>query len=337
MERYLSYSLALTKREQELVALFREWLPDQIIDVHAHCNLAEHVGDIDETMYRHMMTTFPSFTLEESLRNREVFFPTKTVQSLRFPNVFRGINFRAANAYLLSASGEQDRVALCGIPTDTDYTVAMMAHPRVSALKMYYIFFDPPATIIYQYFPPEVLEEAQSRSIPIILHLPRMITKCEDDLRTVLQDFPRLKVVLAHLGLPHLPVSGLREAYEAFALYPNLVMDTAMIPSREVVELALKVFGHERIMFGSDEPLNMVRSTVYEHPNLGQRLATEYLYHWVDPTEHASYKHLARGSIHSHWQALLALKEAIETLPAREQEEAKKAIFYSTARRVYGF
>lgn len=333
----LAYALVLNEREIELIERFREWLPDRLIDTHAHCNTAEHVGSLDENMSRHMMTTFTSFTLEESQRNRDVFFPGKGVQSLRFPSVFRGVTYRAANDYLLSMSGKSDRVALYGIPTDIAYTNAMMAHPRVSALKMYYLFFDPPATRIYQYFPPEVLEEAQYRGIPIILHLPKMITACGNDLEKVLTDFPRLTVVLPHLGLPHLPVPGLLEVYERLVGYPHLFMDTSMIPSDEVVRLAIEVFGPERLMYGSDEPLNMIRSRVYRHPTLGQRLITEHMYHWVDPEEHARFKHLARGLVHSHWQALLALKEAIEMLPNREQEDAKSAIFFSTARSVYGF
>src|SRR5947209_17806151 len=108
-------------------------------------------------------------------------------------------------------------------------------------------------------------------------------------------------------------------------------MDTAMIPSAEVIELAISTFGIERIMFGSDEPLNMIRSVVYDNPVLGQRLATEYRYHWVDPEEHTKYKYIAYGAVHTHWQALEALKAALHKLSPSLQEAAKRLIFHDTA------
>ena len=65
-EAYLAYARALTGKEQDLVREFQEWLPDTIIDCHAHCNLPEHVRSIDERAYNHMLSTFPSFSLAES-------------------------------------------------------------------------------------------------------------------------------------------------------------------------------------------------------------------------------------------------------------------------------
>jgi hypothetical protein len=93
---------------------------------------------------------------------------------------FRGIDYRAANLYLLKQSDVQNRIALYGPPDDPEYTIRILGHPRVSALKMYYLYLEPPATEIYQYFPKVVLEEAQRRDVPIILHPPRKITECFD-------------------------------------------------------------------------------------------------------------------------------------------------------------
>ena len=43
-----------------------------------------------------------------------------------------------------------------------------------------------------------------------------------------------------------------------------------------------------RVIYSSDKPLNLIRSKMYLHPQLGQRLITEYLYHWVDLGEHST-------------------------------------------------
>jgi len=314
-----------------LIREFQEWLPDTIIDCHAHCNLSEHVRSIDDRAYNHMLSTFPSFSLEESREWHALLHPGKDVRSLRFPKTFRGIDHRAANLYLLEQSDVQNRISLYGLPDDPEYTIGMLGHPRVSALKMYYSYLEPPATEIYQYFPKVILEEAQCRDIPIILHPPRRITMCLNQILTLATDFPRLRVCLAHLSLTKSVVPGLEEAFAQIAQLPRVHFDTALVPSAEVVVTALRIVGPERIMYGSDEPLNLIRSTPYVHPEKGERLATQYPYHWVDSSEN-QYKHLAASITHAHWQALHAAKTAVSDLPEREQATVKQKLFHDNAK-----
>ena len=330
---YLAYSEKFTENEMLLRDEFSEWLPECIIDCHAHCNLPEHVLSIDDRSYHHMLSTFPSFSLVESRHWHGLFYPGKRLRTLRFPKTFRGIDHRRANLYLLEESLEGDRVALYGLPDDVPYTIDTLSHPRVSALKMYYSYLNPPATEVYQYFPPPVLEVAERLSIPIILHPPRVITKCIDQLLRLLQDFPALRVSVAHMGLTKCLVPGLREAYEQLARFESVVLDTSMVPSAEVILLGLQVFGLERVMFGSDEPLSLIRAATYEHPEFGQRLMTEYPYHWVNPSEQSSYRHLVPAGItHCHWQCMAAIKAALTQLADGMQVTAKQNLFHNLLR-----
>ena len=335
---YLEYALKLTPSELAKRARFAEWLPETIIDCHAHCNLEEHFLSMGTRTEAHMLSTFPYFSLQESVALQQLLYPGKKVQMLRFPKTFKGIDHRAVNEYLLSQSSPVDRVAVFGLPEDIPYTLKMLAHPRASALKMYYSYLEPPATKIYEYFVPEALEEAQARNIPIILHTPRIVTTCKEDVLSVVRDFPRLRIVLAHLGLPMHVVPGLKETYEELATASeNVFMDTSLNASAEVIALALSVFGSERIMYGSDEPLNLVRAQVYVNPERGQRLITSYPYHWVDKDEHEKYKEFAAGATLLHWQSLEGLYTAITNMATAEQELAKSRIFYQNARDLFGF
>ncbi len=336
-EAYLEYAMRFTETEFQLIDMFNGWLPENIIDCHAHCNLPEHVLSVSKQAYLHMLSTFPSFSLQESKIWHDFFYPHKAIRTLRFAKTFRGIDHRAANQYLLKESPDKDRVALFGLPDDPDYTISMLYHPRVSALKMYYSYLEPPATEIYQYFPKVVLAEAEQLDIPIILHPPRCITLCLDQILQLLDDFPRLRVCIAHLGLTKSLVPGLKEAFTEIAKNRRVNFDTALVPSAEVVSLALKVIGVDRIMFGSDEPLNLIRSTTYQNPIYGQRLITEYLYHWVNSVEHQEFRHLAKGVTHSNWQSLCAIKDAVSKLPPREQRCVKKKLFCTNAESFYGF
>lgn len=336
-DAYLRHSSQLNQAEIQMRFMFNEWLPDDIIDCHAHCNLPEHAIWIDDQAYRHMLSTFPGFTLEESNAFQLLFHPEKKIRTLRFPKTFRGIDHRSANQYLLEQSSLEDRIALYGLPDDIQYTIEAMKHPRVSALKMYYSYFNPPATEIYQFFPVEILEVAQELNIPIILHTPEVITECLGQVLRLIRDFPKLRVSIAHLGLAYHVLPGLQEALEVFSKCENVLMDTSLIPSAEVTLMALQQLGINRVMYGSDAPLDLIRSKVYANPRLGLRLITGYQYHWVDADEHAQFKHLAEGLIHDHWQTLLAAKGAIEKFPKKLQPELKRKIFHDNACGLFGF
>lgn len=338
--QYIQDSLTFSNKEIELVKSFAEWLPNEITDCHTHCGLPEHVLKIDDQMYNQMISTFQGFSLEDSHKLEAIIFEDKNLSVLRFPFPFRGIDIKSANKYLLENTSAPDKVALCGIPTDPDYTNSMLRTGKFNALKMYHQQFNPPSKKIYDYFPPKILEVAEEMGVPIILHLPKMITLCKNELLDVVRSFPNLKISLAHLGLPHLVIPNLQETYDEVARCKNISMDTAMVPSKDVLKMAITAFGPKRIMFGSDEPLNLVRSVVYHNPNLGQRIVTEYMYHWVNREEHEEYKHLAKDAIHMHWPAVQAIKSAIEELYGENinlQNSVKNDIFNNNAKKFFNF
>ena len=334
---YFRHALSLKPEEEALRIKMEEWLPERIIDTHAHCNLESHVKSVNPHAYGHMLSTFTHLSLEDSIKLREIFYPNKIVQTLRFPKTFRGIDHVSANEYLLENSPDTDRVAVFGLPENIDYTVRMMHSPRASALKMYWSYVDPPAEKIYDFFTPEILEEAQKMELPIILHLPKMIIHMIDDLTKVLSDFPRLKVVLAHIGLSKLMVPGLEEAFSKTAAFDNVWVDTALNPSAEVISSALNRFGCERVMYGSDEPLNLIRSVAYEHPTKGERIVTDYQYHWVDVEDHTIYGRLAKNAVHAQWRCVEALRTAINQYSVAEQESVKRQVFHDNAKLFFGF
>lgn len=202
---------------------------------------------------------------------------------------------------------------------------------------MYYSYLEPPATEIYQYFPKAVLAAVQEKDVPIILHLPKRITMCLNQILVLLEDFPSLKICIAHLGLAYRTLPELEKVFATIAKYPQINLDTALVPSAEVMQMAMQIIGVNRIMYGSDQPLNLIRSALYIHPQLGERLVTEYLYHWVDPSEHLEFKHLAVNTTHAHWQTLRALKTAISHLQEEEQESIKRKIFHDNAKQFFDF
>ncbi len=186
---------------------------------------------------------------------------------------------------------------------------------------------------IYECFPEKVLKVAEDLSIPIILHLPKVITKSKDDLLAVAKKYPKLKICVPHLGSTKFVIENLEETYKELAEKTGIYLDTSLNPSYEVIKLALKYFGADRIMYGSDQPINLVRYVPFINPEKGQRIVTEYMYHWVDKEEHEKFKYLATNLVHCHWLALNPLRKVIDELP--NKEEIKGKIFYLNAKKFY--
>lgn len=334
---YLAYSLKLNSREEAHLKTLKNWLPKRIIDCHAHCNLSSHVKRMPIKASSSMISTFMFFSYENSILHNKLLFPGSRIQTLRFPNVFTGIDAKAANRYLRRVSGTLDRVALLGIQDDETYTVNQMRKYRPAALKMYYAFPTKNATTIAECISDSVLRVAEELSIPIILHLPTVITNSWPELVSLAKRFPNLKVCIPHLGSTKFVIPGLVNAYKQVAANTSFYLDTSLNTSPDVIALALKCFGPERIMYGTDQPLDLIRAKPYIHPKLGQRLITEYQYHWVNKTEQRAYGKLAINLVHSHWQATLALKSAIDMRPKAQHEEVKHKIFYYNAKKFYEF
>lgn len=334
-DSYLGHSLSFKPIEIDIRKSIMDWIPTNIIDAHAHCNLSEHLCGLDDETYKHMVSTFPYFSLEESKYFHKIFFPGKNIRSLRFALPFFGLDTRQANDYLLDESPKDDRVALVIAPGYTEYAYMMIDHPRVSAVKMYYKHCNPWAQTVYECFSPDILELIQDRGVPIILHAPKMLIESCSEIIQLVNDFPDLNVVIAHLGSHKLPKQELFETYRKLAVYPQIYMDTAMNPSPEIVKMALDIFGSNRIMFGTDEPVHMIRSALYKNPELGERLITDFPYHWVVQQEYAQYGHLATGAIHAIWQSLLAIHETLKDNYL--QETIKQKLFHDNAKDLFGF
>ena len=65
-EAYILFAKQFKPEEVKLIKFYQDWLPQTIIDCHVHCNLDQHVNFISDHAYKHMLSTFPGFSLEKS-------------------------------------------------------------------------------------------------------------------------------------------------------------------------------------------------------------------------------------------------------------------------------
>jgi predicted TIM-barrel fold metal-dependent hydrolase len=324
-------SLRFNKEETGIAEELAAWMPHKILDCHAHSCSKEMLLKQEEFFFTRPASTFPTFSLEESCNCQKLFYPDKQVITLRFGFPIQGYDLRGQNEYLLSGENESNLVAAIGLPESLDYTSRMICNKKVRAVKIYPFQTFPPAQTILQFFTPEILALAENADKPIILHLPRPLWQCLEEIVQICQMFPRLKIVLAHAGLCYIPNKSFAKCLDILAVYPNIYMDTAMVPSPEPITEAISKLGSNRVLYGSDEPVNMARWVEFLHPELGIRSIPRYKYHWINETMWKQYGQLAQDTIHNHWKTLLAIRSAISALDINTQEYAKNRIFFENA------
>ncbi len=198
--------------------------------------------------------------------------------------------------------------------------------------KMYYLANGVAKSNLYDYFPIPILETAQELEKPIVLHLPHSLYNSTEEVLELAKTMPDLKIILAHMGLAHVVRPDLEKIMGQFAEHRNILADTSQVNDTGIISTALKTMGPEKVLFGTDEPLNLLRAVIYDNPDLGPRLLTDYPFHWVDPEEHSKYIHLnTEPFIHSHWMQLDAIlsgvRDAIGNKPKRLEDDWLQMIF----------
>lgn len=100
-----------------------------------------------------------------------------------------------------------------------------------------------------------VLRMAEQNGLPVLAHLG---FGPAEDVRTALEAAPKLKLVLAHAGIPH---------YERLWEEPRLFFDVAapQLTSKRTIARLLDAVGPARVLFGSDSPVGIRKGKTHRH------------------------------------------------------------------------
>lgn len=117
----------------------------------------------------------------------------------------------------------------------------------------------------------EQLEYLNEKSLAVTFHIPRpgrfadplnqkqMIDLCEK--------YPNVKFIFAHIGRAYFMRNIIDSNIEEFSKYPNAFFDTAMVNSTDIMKYAFDHFPIERILFGTDTPIALLRGKSIEINN----------------------------------------------------------------------
>ena len=118
---------------------------------------------------------------------------------------------------------------------------------------------------------PGQLEYLNARRLAITLHIPRSGRFADPvnqrQMVEICEKYPDIKIIFAHIGRAYF-MRNIRESnIGELAKLPNAYFDTAMINSAEILRYAADHFPVDRILFGTDSPIALLRGKSVEINN----------------------------------------------------------------------
>lgn len=247
----------------------RYWLPPSVFDFHAHVSLGQHRVPLSPERLR------ANWAMEVGVRQpwerlRDVYatlFPENEVLCLVFGGVFQELDIDAENSYVLSGLGRPENTAR-GLyvtrPSFDPSRIHKAMDEGFAGIKPYPDLAPEQQDdcSVFDFLPTAHLEALNEREGVLMLHLSRPGRIGDpDNIREVLQisdQFPRVRIVLAHVGRAFcLPTA--QKGLPSFADHPRILFDCSANLNPDVFAYFLEVLGPDRLLFGSDLPITLMR------------------------------------------------------------------------------
>lgn len=262
------YNLAINDYDKQVYEKeFKDFLPDTFIDLHTHIwkNSFTPQGDSNGGATWTKLVA-DEMTAEQLLDSYKRLFPANKV----IPLVFGGVDHRIdeCNDYVYASAKK------FGFPilTRTDYSMSAEelekeVHSNHSlGLKPYLTncppYIPPSELRIFDFLPFEHLEIANCNGWIVMLHIARS-ARLRDavniaQLMEIEKRYPNVKLVVAHIGRAY-SRQDIGDAFEILKNTRNMLFDfTANVCDDAIIE-CIKAVGTERLMFGSDLPISIMR------------------------------------------------------------------------------
>ena len=344
-EKYLNNALSFNAQERELHDLLLAQLPQLIVDIHTHTGRQQDVVNLHQELLLSKASTYPYFDKQNHLETRQALWGEKQIRQVVFGFPLNGVDIASANLHIREVcNGDSSFIPfLLGNPNDVEYTSGEIKQGFWKGLKVYPWQLMPPAKKIVDFLPEAILRLVADTHMAIMLHLPNGLTQDLPELTQIAQRFSRAKFMVAHFGFLRKDDPETIVSLKAIKNYNNIILDTSVYDDEAVFTSAFRILGPEKIVYGSDQPFNLIRGETVFHPILGKRTMTDNLdYHWVDKEEQLQYRHdlgINPAELpNMHFSSLNALLTAIEItfIQKAEQNLVKEMIFNKNAAVLLG-
>lgn len=250
------------------------WLPERIIDCHVHIGLPEFCGPVSEERVKSnwAMEVGAEQSWEQWRASRDRLLPEQRVGALVMGVPFMEMDLAANNNYVLSGAEDPANDARALFVTRPEWDPELIAQ----AMSRGFVGIKPYPDLvshtdgepgIFDFLPKAHLEVLDRLGGVLMLHIPRAGRLADPDnireITEISEIYPNVKLIVAHIGRSFcLPTA--KRGLPPFADKSNVLFDIAANLNADVFAYALETIGPERILYGSDMPITLMRG-VREH------------------------------------------------------------------------
>jgi hypothetical protein len=261
-ERYQAVDLPIYRAELDA------FLPPLVYDSHVHVALPEHRGPVtrewitadwpNEVDYR--------LSVDRLAEVQALLFPGRQARSLVFTMPSPKYFIEEGNRYVAGAirSGAVDGLLVTRPEWSQEELLRLLREGRYVGFKPYPGLVGTRAddTPIDAFLPPHHQEVADRLGLIVVLHIGRP-ERLRDpgnlrEIRQLVTSRPGLQLIIAHIGRAY-TMTYAQPGLAALRDLPGIHHDFAMNLNAEVLELALREVGPERLLYGSDLPIALMR------------------------------------------------------------------------------
>jgi predicted TIM-barrel fold metal-dependent hydrolase len=327
------------------------WLPEAIFDAHVHLGPPEVMGPIHPERRNLPLATFTSLTWEELQGWYARLFRGKRIAGMAvFPFPLHEVDIDRANRYIIETMKKSPAVKgfLVAHPTDAGVSRAIYAEALAQGVRFAGVkpYFDLLGKGVFECTMPEFIPEGllqlmNDEGLVMMLHTSgrgMCDAANQDYVRSVLTRFPRLRIVLAHLGR-YLVAEQFHQFCDTdlpdcTSLY--LEMSSATIP--DLYARVLRRPGiARRLLFGADLPFGLITGVEAWSEQAGPIFVTRDRYLWTDPHTQESSPVRPDSLSYNAYHTIKAFKDGLESLglAATEVEAIKQAVFCGNAAALF--
>lgn len=318
--------------EEEL----RDFLPEQIFDVHTHVWLKEFFppaplapGETKRTV------TWPSLvaadnSIEDLQETYRLLLPGKEVRALMFSNSGRS---REANDYVAQASRRTGFPALYfsapeQSPEELERCIREGGFLGIKGYLNLSPKYLPEAEIrIFDFFPKNQLKKMDEMGAIVMLHIPRS-GRLKDpvnlaQIMEIEQEFPNIRLIIAHIGRAYTH-QDIGNAFETLDRAPGLLYDFTANCCEYAITEVIRHAGVKHVLYGTDMPILRMRMRRIEENGTYINLVPPGLY--GDPKQDSHLREVSpeeAGTITFFlYEELLAFKRAAAALDLSRENVA---------------
>jgi len=326
----------------------RDFLPEKIIDAHTHVWLDAHSAHNPKAHER--TVSWPSrVALDNSVENLvesyHLMFPGKSVMPLLFSSVSDGDDIDLMNGYVAACAEKHRFPALLfahpswtGAETERKIRAGKFIGVKVY-LNLSPSYLPRKEIRIFDFLPPHQLELLHQNRRVVMLHIPRD-GRLRDPVNhaqmlEIERNFPGVRLIIAHVGRAYCN-EDVGDAFEVLKATKNMVFDFTANTNAWVFEQAIRAFGPDRCLFGSDLPITRMRMRRVCEGGTYFNVVPRGLYGDVSGDKNMREVDLPEAGQLTFfmYEEILAIRQACQK--AGIDRKGVEAIFLASAKRVLG-